>query len=259
MSVAVPAGTGKVDAFLGGRLHLAQMPTGHRAGTDAILLAACVLPGSHGTAIDVGAGCGAAGLAALVRAPALNMMLIEIDAATTALAQDNIARNDLSGRARAVTADVLTAASRRAAGIVDGAAQIVLTNPPFLDTSKARPSPDPDRARSHSMDGGIDLWLKASLALLAPGGLFAMIHRADALGEALAGLGQRLGNVAIRPVHPRANAPAIRVLITGIKGSRAPLLLLPPLILHGPDGRFSAQAEAIHRGEMGLESQPPRA
>ena len=259
MSVALPDSPGKVDAFLGGRLHLAQMPTGHRAGTDAILLAACIPDEAQGTAVDVGAGVGAAGLTALMRASALNTVLVEIDAATAALAQDNIARNDLSGRARAVTADVLVAASRRAAGLVDGTAQIVLTNPPFFDSATTRPSPDADRARAHAMDGGIDLWLKASLALLAPGGLFAMIHRAEALGEILVGLGQRLGNVSIRPVHARADAPAIRVLITGIKGSRAPLSLLPPLILHGPDGRFTVQAEAIHRGEMGLESQPPRA
>src|SRR5436305_2101011 len=76
----------------------------------------------------------------------------------------------------------------------------------------------------------------AGLALLAPGGRFQMIHRADALGAVLAAFGERIGAVAIRPVHPRADAAAIRVLVGGIKGSRAPLTLLPGLTLHEPSG-----------------------
>jgi tRNA1(Val) A37 N6-methylase TrmN6 len=33
------------------------------------------------------------------------------------------------------------------------------------------------------------------------------------------------------PVHPRAGAPAIRVLVGAVKGARAPLKLLPGLDL----------------------------
>ena len=45
-----------------------------------------------------------------------------------------------------------------------------------------------------------------------------MIHRPDALPAILAALGRRLGAVALRPVHPRADAPAIRLLIAGDQG-----------------------------------------
>ena len=58
----------RLDAFLGGRLTLRQLPSGHRAGTDAVLLAACVPPNAKGLGVDVGAGVGAAGLSALARA-----------------------------------------------------------------------------------------------------------------------------------------------------------------------------------------------
>ena len=34
-----------------------------------------------------------------------------------------------------------------------------------------------------------------------------------------------------------------------MKGSKAPLRLAPALILHGADGRLTAEADAIHRGE----------
>ena len=45
----------------------------------------------------------------------------------------------------------------------------------------------------------------------------------------------------------RRNAPAIRVLLRAVKDSRAPLTLLPGLVLNGDDGRPTAAAEAVLR------------
>ena len=43
--------------------------------------------------------------------------------------------------------------------------------------------------------------------------------------------------------------PAIRLLITAVKGSRGPFTLLPPLVLQGPDGRFTPELEALNAGQ----------
>jgi tRNA1(Val) A37 N6-methylase TrmN6 len=51
----------------------------------------------------------------------------------------------------------------------------------------------------------------------------------------------------VQPVHPRPDAPAIRALVRATKGSRAPLALLPGLVLAGADGRLSEAAEAVLR------------
>ena len=51
------------DAFLGGQLRLKQKRSGHRAGHDAILLAAATGARSGDRAVDFGAGIGTAGLA----------------------------------------------------------------------------------------------------------------------------------------------------------------------------------------------------
>lgn len=246
----------RIDAFLGGRLRLAQPATGHRAGTDAALLAACVPPDAIGRAADVGAGVGAAGLAALSRAPSLDMTCMEIEPALIDLCRGNIDANGFGGRARAVEVDVLSARRRREAGLADGRFDLVLTNPPFLAQGAVRVSPDPARARAHVAVGGLEAWMKASLALLAPGGLFFMIHRADALAEILAGARGRIGDLRLLPVHAKTDGPAIRLLVAGRKGSRGPLAILPSLTLHGSDGRFTPQAEAIHRGEAGIDLAP---
>ncbi len=52
----------------------------------------------------------------------------------------------------------------------------------------------------------------------------------------------------MRPVLPKAGEPAIRILLAATKGSRAPFALDAPLVLHGADGRFTPEAEALHRG-----------
>ena len=95
-------------------------------------------------------------------------------------------------------------------------------------------------------------WAAACLALLKPGGRFVMIQRADALPALLPGFAGRLGDLALRPIHPRADAPAIRLLISGTKGSKAPLHVLPGLTLHEADGSATPLAAAIQRGEATL-------
>jgi len=49
------------------------------------------------------------------------------------------------------------------------------------------------------------------------------------------------------------DAVAIRVIVRGIKGSRASLSLLPQLTLHGDDNCFRPEIERILRGGAGLE------
>ena len=243
-----------LDAILGGRLRLRQRRDGHRVGLDAILLAAAAgMPVARLT--DVGAGVGAVGLALLQRWLAATGELVEIDPELAALAEENAALNGLAARARVVVADALEPKGRRAAGLADEAADLVVANPPYLAAEAARASPDPRRARAHVAGVGSTAladWVVACLALLAPGGRFVMIQRADALPALLPAFAGRLGDVALRPVHPRADAPAIRLLISGIKGSKAPLRLLPGLTLHGADGAATPLAAAIQLGEAVL-------
>jgi len=218
----------EIDAFLEGRLNLRQ-GSGHRAGHDAVLLAALTPPETEGLILDVGAGAGAVGLMAAVHAPGARVGLVEIDPGSCILAAENVRRNDLAARVSVHQADVTSAAARRAAGLTDEAAALVLTNPPFHDPARVRVTPDAGKARAHVAAAPLAEWTRGALALLAPGGVFAMIHRADALYDCLMAVEGRLGGVSIQPVHTRPGAPATRILLRGVKGSKAPLRLLEPL------------------------------
>jgi tRNA1(Val) A37 N6-methylase TrmN6 len=241
------------DRWLGGRLMLTQPKRGHRVGTDAALLIAATGDVRQGRIVDVGAGVGAVGLALAERNPVASVDLVEIDPDLAQLAESNAARNGLETRTRVLRLDVLNPKERREAGLTKPAGCVV-TNPPFFDAKAVRVSPDKSKARAHVLAGtqsGASLadWIQASLAILAPGGRFVMIHRPDALGVILAAIGGRLGALALLPVHPAIGASAHRLLVSGMKGSKAPLRLAPGLILHGADGRLTAEADAIHRGE----------
>jgi tRNA1(Val) A37 N6-methylase TrmN6 len=238
------------DAFLGGRIRLRQPRRGHRAGTDAVLLAALIAPREGETVYDLGAGVGAVGLIVAARTKG-RVVFVEREPVLAALCRENIALNRLAARARVIEADLLApAAVRRERGLVPQSADWVVTNPPFLEEGRGRPSPDALRAAAHELPAdGLERWIAAAADLLRPNGRLALIHRADALAACLAYLGRGFGAVAIRPVHPAPGEAAIRILITAVKASRAPSRLLPGLVLHDAAGAFTPEAQALHRGE----------
>jgi tRNA1(Val) A37 N6-methylase TrmN6 len=234
-----------------------------------MLLAAAAPAGGIGRLVDVGAGVGAVGLAILQRMNDARADLIERDPELAALATENAALNGLRERTRVVRADVMRADERRAAGLADAGADLVVTNPPFFEARNVRASPHPRRASAHVFADGtsaaagaapLEAWILACLALLRAGGRLIVIHRPEALAQILGAFGRRLGSVAILPIHPGADAPAHRILVAGVKGARGPTSLRPGLALHDPQGAFTPQVEAIHRGEALIDwgETPPR-
>lgn len=239
------------DAWLGGRLHLHQPRRGsHRAGTDAVLLARLCEPPAGSVVCDVGAGSGAVGLSLAVCTQAGRVVLVERDPILAAMAGSNASLNGLADRVEVIEADVLApAAARHAAGLLPNRVDLVLTNPPYFDRNRQRSSPVAGKAAAHSYEAGdLDAWLRTCVELLKPDGRIGMIHRADALPECLDALRNRFGDIRVRPVHAFAEAPAIRILITATKGSRAPFHLRPALVLQDAEGRFRPEVEALHRG-----------
>jgi tRNA1(Val) A37 N6-methylase TrmN6 len=233
---------------------LRQKKQGHRVGHDAILLAAATEARAGDRVVEFGAGVGAAGLALAVRCPEVDVTLLEIDPELSALAAGNAQRNGLAGRVRTVTLDVTAPADQFAArGIGPGSADGVLMNPPFNNPARQNVSPDVDRRMAHAAGEGLLAgWIGAANWTLHSAGTLTLIWRADGLGDVLAALGDRFGDVAVLPVHGRAGSPAIRVLVRARKGSRAPLTLLPGLNLNDETGKPTAEAEAVLRAAQPL-------
>ena len=240
------------DTFYSGRLRVTQPAKGHRSGTDAVLLAAAAPRDVRGLVYDVGSGVGAAGLGLALACAQARVRLIERDPGLAALAEANVEANALGARVSVAVCDVLDRAVRRR--IAPDLADLIVTNPPFHAADAVRASPEPSRQSAHVLAEGVTLadWILACLDLLAAKGTLIVVHAASALPAILAAFDRRLGATTILAVHPRAGEPARRVLVRAVKGSRAPLTIAAPLVLHDGAG-FTFEAERLHRGEAQLD------
>ena len=236
------------DAFLGGKLRLRQPKSGHRAGHDAMLLAAATPACSGDRVVEFGAGVGAAGLAVAKRVAGIELVLVEIDEKLAELARGNAAANAVE--ADLIVLDVTSAAGAfAAAGLLPDSADVVLMNPPFNDSARHRASPDKAREIAHVATAEtLEGWIHAGRRILKSGGVLVMIWRADGIAEVLAALDRGFGSVAILPVHADAASPAIRVLIRAVKGGKAPTRMLPALILNDETARPNQKVQDILAG-----------
>ncbi len=188
-------------------------------------------------------------LAAAVRRSGASFVGIERDRAAAALARENTTLNGLTDRVEVLEGDVLAGFRPLALPTFDAA----MANPPFFDDPKALRAPATAKTGAWMADGGLEAWAAFLLKAVREGGTITIVHRADRLADILALLSPKAGSFRIRPVHPFADEPAKRVLVRAIKTGKAPLVLLPPLVLHERGGaKHTAKAEAILRGEAAL-------
>jgi tRNA1(Val) A37 N6-methylase TrmN6 len=236
-----------------------QPATGHhRAGLEAVLIAAAVPADFSGVAVDLGAGVGVAGMCIAARCPMARVVLAERDPEAIAGARASLVlpgNRPFADRVSIAEVDIgAREAVRARAGLVRSSADIVVMNPPFHEAASVRVPKGKARADAHVLgSGGLEPWLRAAASVLKPHGRLVAIFRADGLARLLAALGDRFGDVAILPVQPRAAADAHRVLVAAVKGSRGPLRLLPPLILHPETGSsYLSEVSRILRDGAGL-------
>lgn len=247
------------DAFLGGKVYVHQPRRGrHRAGLDAVYLAAALPEGTRGHVVDLGAGVGTAGFCAAARLDTIKVTLVEIDTTVLDLARTGLEDPDnarFAERVSLLEADITAKGSvRHAAGLAPSMADHAIMNPPYYEAEKFRASPNSARAGAHMLDDrGLEPWARTATDIVREGGSLTVIFRADGLRELLNVLQGRFGAVDVIPLRPRPEAPATRVLVRAIRASKAPMQLLPGFVLHEGEGSdFTAQSRAVMRGGDGL-------
>jgi tRNA1(Val) A37 N6-methylase TrmN6 len=236
------------NALLNGRVRLLQPVVGYRAGLDAALLAAAVQATAGQRVIEAGCGAGAVLMQLAARRPGLALTGLEREPGMADLARRNAALNSAPDT-KIITGDVAAGFKALELAPFDWA----VSNPPFFDDAGALRAPAPGKRAAWMADDGLAAWARFLLKAVREGGRIVVIHRADRLADLLALLGDKAGSFAIRPIHAHADVPAKRVLVQAVKTGKAPLRLLPPLILHDRSGaKHTSEAEAILRGEADL-------
>lgn len=237
------------DAFLGGRLRVLQPEKGFRAGIDSVFLAAAV-PCAAGEAVfEAGTGPGVAALCLLARNPGVSLTGVEAATRYAMICEENAKRNNVQDRLRVIHADVREAMRRDHVGMpAPGSFAHAMVNPPFFDEGKSTPSPNLLKSQAHAFGPeDLEVWVKLLHAMLSPRGSVTIVHRADSLGLLLESMRNRFGDIRVAPLFPRRGAVASRILVQGIKGSRAPLQILPGIVLHGDGNGFTPEADAVLR------------
>lgn len=199
--------------------------------------------------LDIGCGAGAAALCLAARVPQCRIIGIEVQRDLVRLAGDNVALNGMSGRVSVMVGDLLRPPPRLSPGMFDH----VMANPPFIAAGRGTPAADLATAAAR-IEGDADLgdWVRFALGMARGRGTVTFVHRADRIDALLGHLAGRAGDITVFPLWPAVGRAASRILVRATKQVAAPARLMPGLILHEPDGRFSAAAEAILRGGDGL-------
>lgn len=241
----------KVDTLLGGRVRFQQPSRGYRAAIDPVFLAAHCEPPRNGRLLDFGCGAGAASLCLAARRPDLSINGLDNDPEAIAMARSNVAANAFESRVTLHCGDAASPPPALARNSFDA----VMMNPPFNDAGRDPKPPNPGKARAHAQPAdALADWLDGARRLLRQRGLLSLIYRADRMDLALSALGAHFGSYAVTPLWPKVGAPAKRILISAIKGGKARLSLRPGVVLHGRDGAFTREAEAILRDGQGLSA-----
>ena len=215
-----------------------------RFSLDAVLLAHFATVRSDSQSVDLGTGTGAVALFLLSRGVS-TVSGIEVNPRLAGMAGRTAALNELAGRMKIVCGDVNQVKSWFSAGQFD----LVTANPPYRlpDTGRISPREGVALAR-HETTAGLPEFLRAGVFLLRNRGRLAMIHLPERLPELCA----EMHNAGVEPkrlrfVHPFHDRAAKMVLMEGVKGARAGLTVMPPLVVYQAPGVYQPEILSYYR------------
>jgi tRNA1(Val) A37 N6-methylase TrmN6 len=208
-----------------------QPVTGHRSGTDAVLLASFAHVKPNDLVADLGSGVGVAGLCLAARMPNISLTFIEINPDLCTLTREN-----------APLSQVINADIRARKSLPAQTFDHVICNPPY-NPLNMQPSDNPDKRLAHV---GVDLleWVKTAAHLLHAKGKLTMIDRPERLHELLSALDTRFGAIELLPVFTGRDH-ATRLLIRASKGVKTPLIMRKGIYLPDISEAILRNAEAL--------------
>ncbi|HMA52925.1 MAG TPA: methyltransferase [Acidobacteriota bacterium] len=247
-----------LDTFYRGRIRILQSKAGYRFSVDAPLLADFIRTKPGDDVLEIGTGNGVISLLLSVK-PFKRITAVEIQPGLAGLAERNVALNGLRDRIEVVRADLRTFEPGRTF-------DLIFSNPPYIRKSSGFLSASAEKsAAKHELHGGVGEILGKTADWLAPGGRACFVYPEKRRADFLAAAGE--SGLAVRrqrSVHPRAGEPPNLFLIelglraqartdegvgtAGHGGGGGLPELMPPLVLFGPDGKYTPAAEAIFAG-----------
>ncbi|QDH25422.1 SAM-dependent methyltransferase [Neokomagataea tanensis] len=237
--------------LLNGRINYQQFAQGYRSGIEPILLAAAVSARKHESLLDIGCGAGASLLCLQARLPHLRSIGVEADFETALLARQNLRTNNLQRATSHVLRGYvpqLPARLRKMAPNANGRFHHVISNPPWY-SPEGQPSANCKRnmaLRSEAVT--LDEWLRCLTRWVLPGGTITTILHSGLIDQACCIFRNNgCGTTRLMPLWPRAGQEAKLSLLQTTFGGKGAFHMLPGLILHDDEQKFTPETENILR------------
>jgi tRNA1Val (adenine37-N6)-methyltransferase len=226
-----------------GIVTILQPKKGFRFTLDSLLLAdfCCIKPRHR--ILEPGAGTGIISLVLAKKFPFARFVADEVEPQAYSLLRRNVEDNGLVDNIVTVDGDI----EHLSRSITSGAFDIIVANPPYTKLGTGRKSPSPERQGARqNQTASLNAWLDLH-TLLKNKGRYFLVFPASRVAELLSLLrGKKLEPKRLRSVHPSANKPASLVLIESIKGAGTGLEIMPPLIVHEPNGGYTNEMRDIY-------------
>ena len=230
-----------LDPFYHGRFRILQGRKGYRFSVDAPLLADFVRTCPSDELLELGTGSGVISILLTIK-PFARITAVEIQEGLADLARRNVVLNGLEGRIEVVRADFRTWNPGRTF-------DVVFANPPYIRGRTGRLSASEEKSvAKHEINGDIFDIMRKTQALLREEGRAYFIYpekRRKDLADAVNAHDLKLRT--IRPICPHEGQTANLFLVECGRVSPE-TQVLPPFILYGGDGEYTAEAEAVFSG-----------
>ncbi len=236
-----------IDDFLGGKIKLKQLKDGYRATSDAVMLAASVSEIKNGsTVLDVGSGTGAVSLCLAARFDNCDIKGIELQDENLQIANENSQLNNFSDRVQFYQGNIFGKNIFSKESF-----DIVISNPPFMDKNDyASPNDARDLTRR---EADLQGWIEFCVKRVKDYGKLFLITKPDKLDEILQSISKKIGEIKIYPIYSKSNISAKKIIVAGVKSSRAKLEIMPAIVLHNDDGQPTMVAKKIQKNGESID------
>jgi tRNA1Val (adenine37-N6)-methyltransferase len=226
-----------------GIVQVAQPAKGHRFTVDSILLADFCRIKPKDRVLEPGAGTGVISLLLAKKHPRAVFTAVEVQPQLADLCKKNIVDNSLDGRTTVLAQDL----RRMNRTLTLGSFSVIVANPPYIKEGTGRTSPHAARQIArHDRAASLESWLNLH-RFLKNNGKYFLVFPAARLAELAALMKQRkLEPKRLRLVHPYLDKPASLVLLESVKEAGSGMEVLPPLIVHEPDGGYTKEMREIY-------------
>lgn len=234
----------RIDDLERNGLCIIQDPDSFCFGMDAVLLSGFACVPDESTVLDLGTGTGIIPILLSAKTKASHLTGLEIQEKSADMASRSIALNKLCSRIDIINGDIKEADRLFTSASFD----VVTSNPPYMVKGSGLCNPvDAKAVAKHEILCDLEDVIKAAAHVLKEGGILNMVHRPFRLADIIETLRRyRLEPKRMKLVYPSIEKEPVMVLMEARKGGGSYLNVEKPLIIYGPDGKYTEEITGIY-------------